>query len=291
MPEMLHEVAHVLEHGFLDTLKLLPFLFLAYFLMELLEHKAGERVENIVQKSGRIGPLWGAALGLLPQCGFSTAAAGFYAGGVITTGTLLAVFLATSDEMLAVFIGRRISPWVILAVLAIKLVTAAAVGFAADALLHRRKSNAHVAELCRKEGCHCEQGVLRSALRHTWRVGVFVLLINLTLEALFAFVALESIVAFVQSVPFLGILVSALIGLVPSCAASVAIATLYAEGVLSIGALLAGLLPGAGAGLLVLLRTHRNKREALLLIAVLFAVGVAVGALAEFLGLDTLLQR
>lgn len=290
MPELLHEVGHILSHGFLDTLKLLPFLFLTYLLMELLEHKAGGRVEKIVQKSGRVGPLLGAALGLVPQCGFSTAAAGFYAGGVITTGTLLAVFLSTSDEMLAIFLGRGLSARIILTVLGVKFVTAVLVGFLADLLFCRRQGAAGVTELCHEEGCHCERGVLRSALHHTWRIALFVLVINLALEALFAFAAVESIVAFVQSVPFLGILASALIGLVPSCAASVAIATLYAEGVLSIGALLAGLLPGAGAGLLVLLRTHRNKREALLLIAVLFAVGVTVGALAELFGLDALLR-
>ncbi|MBP3397088.1 MAG: arsenic efflux protein [Clostridia bacterium] len=290
MPEVLHEAGHILAHGFLDTLKLLPFLFLTYLLMELLENKAGERVEKIVQKSGRVGPLLGAALGLLPQCGFSAAAAGFYAGGVVTVGTLLAVFLSTSDEMLAIFLGRGLSPRIILTVLGVKFITAALVGFLADLLSCRRRGTVGVTELCREEGCHCEQGVLRSALHHTWRIGLFVLLINLALEALFALVPMEALVAFLQQVPLLGILAAALIGLVPSCAASVAIATLYAEGVLSIGALLAGLLPGAGAGLLVLLRTHRNRRSCLLLMAVLLAVGVTVGILAELLGLDALLQ-
>ena len=140
MSEVLHEAGHILLHGCLDTLKLLPFLFLTYLLMELLEHKAGERVEKIVKKSGRVGPLWGAVLGLIPQCGFSAAAAGLYAGGVISVGTLLAVFLATSDEMLAIFLGKGMPLRVIFTVLAIKFVIAVLVGFLADLLLRRDRA-------------------------------------------------------------------------------------------------------------------------------------------------------
>ena len=285
MPEVLHEAGHILSHGFLDTLKLLPFLFLTYLLMELLEHKAGERVEKIVQKSGRVGPLLGAALGLLPQCGFSSAAAGFYAGGVITTGTLLAVFLSTSDEMLAIFLGGGVSPRVILTVLGLKLLIAVIAGFAADLLLCRHRRSLEVHELCGREGCHCEQGVLRSALHHTLHITVFVLIVNLALGLLFHFVPLGDLMSRLKQIPLVLPLVSALVGLIPNCAASVAVATLYLEGVFTAGAMLSGLLTGAGAGLLVLFRSGQDRRRLLIFLLILLLIGTVSGFLLDVTGL------
>lgn len=286
----MHEALHVLGHAALDSVKLLPFLFLTYLIMELLEHKAGERVEHIVAKAGRAGPLIGGLLGLLPQCGFSAAAAGFFSGRVVTVGTLLAVFLATSDEMIAVFLGEGLPPRTVLTVLAVKLVVAVLAGFAADLVFRSRQGHLHLQELCHEQGCHCERGIWRSALHHTVQIFVFIFVINVALGTVLHFVSAEQLAAALGGVPVLSQLVAALVGLIPNCAASVAIATLYARGVLSAGAMLAGLLTGAGVGLLVLFRTNKHPRENLIFVAVLFAVGIAVGCLVDYTGLAALLR-
>lgn len=288
--EILETLLDVLLDALLDTAKLLPFLFFTYLLMEFLEHKAGEKVKSTVSRAGRVGPLAGAALGLLPQCGFSGAIAGLYAGRVVTVGTVLAVFLATSDELIAVALGEGVALTRLLTVLAVKFTVALCVGFAADLLLHRRRAEEHIVDLCEQEHCHCERGVWRSALHHTLHITLFVLLINLALGAALAFIGAERIGAWLGAVPVLSSLFAALVGLVPNCAASVFLATLWARGLLSGGAMLAGLLPGAGAGLLVLFRTNRHPKENLLLTAVIFATGVLLGTLFDVTGFAALLK-
>ncbi|MBQ8341438.1 MAG: arsenic efflux protein [Clostridia bacterium] len=281
----IHEFWHILGHGTLDSLKILPFLFVTYLLMELIEHKAGDRVQSVIKKAGRGGPAIGGALGLVPQCGFSTMAAGLYAGRVVTPGTLLAVFLATSDEMLPVFIGEGVAVTKILTVLGIKLILAMVVGFAADLLLHGRIKEAHIEELCEEEHCHCERGVLRSAIHHTLFIFLFIWIINLVLTALFELVGEEAIATAVGGIPVLGTVLAAVVGLIPNCAVSVAIATLWTKGVITGGAMLAGLLTGAGAGILVLFRTNRHLKENLLLTAALLGCGILFGVLFDLTGL------
>lgn len=287
---MIEEILHIFSHGTLDSLKLLPFLFLTYLLMEFLEHKAGDGVQKIISRAGRAGPVAGGALGLVPQCGFSAAAAGLYAGRVVTPGTLLAVFLATSDEMLPVFLGEGVPVSRILTVLGLKFVIALLVGFITDFLLRCHIRDMHVEELCEDEHCHCERGILRSALHHTLHIFIFVLIINILLTGAFEFIGEERIALLVNSVPILGTVLAALVGLIPNCAISVAIATLWTHGVISGGAMLAGLLTGAGAGLLVLFRTNKRLKENLLLVSVLFGAGILFGCLLDLTGLATLLK-
>ena len=284
------EMLHLLGHAVLDTLKIIPFLFLTYLMMEWLEHRAGERVERAISGAGKAGPLIGAAVGLLPQCGFSAAAAGLFAGRVVTVGTLLAVFLSTSDEMIAVFLGEGLAPRTVFVVLAVKLVVAALLGFAVDLVFRNKQKGLQVKELCEGHGCHCEEGILRSAIHHTCEIVLFVLVINIALGAVLHFVSAERLAAWLGGVPVLSQCVAALVGLIPNCAASVAIATLYARGVLSAGAMLAGLLTGAGAGLLVLFRTNKSLRQNLIFTAVLLGVGILVGCLFDYTGLAAFLK-
>lgn len=290
---MLHfweHVPHILLHGLLDSLKLLPFLFVTYLAMEFLEHKSGERVKNAISRAGRAGPAIGGTLGLIPQCGFSTALAGLYAGRIITPGTLLAVFLATSDEMLPIFFGEGVPLPRIFTVLGLKLVVALLVGFAVDFIMRGKIRHMKVEDLCREEQCHCEKGIWRSALHHTLHIFFFVLVINILLTGAFEFMGEERIAAAVNSVPVLGTVVAALVGLIPNCAASVVIATLWTHDVISGGAMLAGLLTGAGAGLLVLFRTNKHLKENLLLLAVLLCSGILFGCLLDLTGLAVLLH-
>lgn len=285
----MREILHIILHALGDSAAILPFLFLTYLAMELLEHKAGERVERAIARTGKAGPAIGGALGLIPQCGFSAMASGLFAGHLITPGTLLAVFLATSDEMLPIFLGAGVAPLRILAVLGIKLCVALPTGFLVDFLLRKRVRRLKLVELCEEERCHCEHGLLRSALYHTAKVFLFVLAVNLLIGAAFELLGEERIGEVLVGLPWLSTLLSALVGLIPNCAASVLIATLWTKGVISGGAMLAGLLTGAGAGLLVLFRTNRHLRENLQLLAVLLGTGLLVGFLFDLTGLSLLL--
>ena len=284
-----HTACHVLWHALLDSVGILPFLILTYLCMELLEHKAGARVQRAVSRAGKAGPLLGGAVGLLPQCGFSAAAAGLYAGRVVTLGTVVAVFLSTSDEMIAVFLGKGLSLRVILTTLAVKFVVALLFGFLVDLLLMKKQAQLHIHAHCEDAGCGCERGLWRSVLHHTLQIFFFIYIINVALGALFELVDAEKLALFLGEVPVLSQALAALIGLIPNCAASVAVATLYADGLLSAGAMLAGLLTGAGAGLLVLFRTNKKTGENLAVVAILFAIGVAVGCVLDYTGLATLL--
>lgn len=278
-------IIDIILDAVLDTLKLVPFLFLAYLALEFVEHKAGDGMQRFLRRAGKCGPLLGAVLGLVPQCGFSTASAGLYAARLISSGTVVAVFLATSDEMLPVMLGGRVSWQVILAALGIKLVAAIAVGFAVDGVLRlfARKTtdgdgHDHVHDLCETEHCHCERGIFVSALIHTAHIVLFIFLVELALGGLIAGIGEERLAAFAAGHGVLAYLTAALVGMIPNCAASVVLTDLYVEGVISFGTMMAGLLPGAGAGMLVLLRQRRPLGGVFALLAVLFAVGVLLGA-------------
>lgn len=266
-----------------DALKLLPFLFLAYLAMECLEHWTGGRMQEIVKKSGKAGPAIGGLLGIFPQCGFSAAAANLYAGRIITTGTLIAVFLSTSDEMLPIMISENVAPSMIGKILLLKVIFALAAGFLVDFLLHR-KVEMQIGHLCERHHCHCEKGIWRSAFHHTWKIFLYIIVVSLVLNFTIALIGEETLAALVQGKPALSLFLSALVGMIPNCASSVVLTQLYLGGVLNAGALMAGLLSGSGVGFLVLLRVNDNRRENLRIFALLYAIGVGAGALIQLLG-------
>lgn len=284
---IIHILLHALEHSVLDALKLLPFLFLTYLLMEMLEHTTGDKVTRLISRSGKVGPLFGGLLGAVPQCGFSASGAGLYSGRVITVGTLFAIFLSTSDEMIPVMISNRASVKTVLAVLATKIVIGIAVGFIVDFVFKR--GEVKIVDICENEGCHCEKGVFRSALHHTVGVFCFVLAVGFILEAVIGLVGEDVIAGAMSDIPVVSNLLSATVGLIPNCAASVVITELYLEGVLSAGAMMSGLLTGAGVGTLVLFRTNKSMKENLAILFSLWFIGVAVGLLLDLVGFGGLL--
>ncbi|MBE6621101.1 MAG: hypothetical protein E7625_07055 [Ruminococcaceae bacterium] len=289
-----HQLWHALLHAIEHTWPLIPFLYLTYLVMELLERRAGERVEQAVSRAGRAGPAIGALLGALPQCGFSAAGAGLYAGRVITTGTLLAIFWSTSDEMLPLLLSSGTRPGIILKILACKMVIAALFGFAVDAIARltskKETHEHHIGELCRSGHCHCDDRPLWSAaLFHTLQITLSVLIVSFALNLALELLGEDFLVSILRSIPWLGTLLSALVGLIPNCASSIAITQLYLSGVLSAGSLLSGLLVGAGVGLLVLIRTNRPLKDTLRVVAILFCVGVVTGLLFDALSLGALL--
>lgn len=277
-----------LLHALEDTARLLPFLFLTYLAMEYLEHRAKDKSVRIIQKTGRFGPLVGAAAGVVPQCGFSAAAASLYSGGLVTTGTLMAVLLSTSDEMLPIFISEAVRIPTILKILGMKVLLAAVTGFLLDFLIRRfRKQEARkdIHALCEHEHCHCEEGsIVLSALRHTLQIALFLFLITLGLEFAIHLLGEEVLSGFLSGQPVFGVFVAALVGLIPNCASSVLITQLYLAGILGAGQMMAGLLVSCGVGLLVLFRTNAKLKENLKITGALYAAGVLWGLLIEGIG-------
>lgn len=314
--EVLHILEHAFEHAFFDTLRLVPFLFVTYLAMEALEHRAGKASEDAVRKAGHAGPAIGALLGVVPQCGFSAAASTLYAARVVTLGTLFAVFLSTSDEMLPILIAEQAPIALIVKVLAIKAAVGMVVGFAIDIalrVLRRDKEHLRIHELCERDKCHCNGecvaceenpelaydyrhdeehehdhagvSIAKSALKHTVQVTLFIFLITLLLEVVMDSVGEEAIETFMASNPGLSVVAASLVGLIPNCAASVAITELYLDGTLGAGAMMGGLLVSAGVGLLVLVRANRPMRDNVAIIAGLLVVGIAVGGVMTAFGM------
>lgn len=287
---MLATVWDIFLEACIDTIKLVPFLFITYLIMEWLEHKTGSRTQAVIRKAGRTGPFFGGILGIFPQCGFSAAAANLYAGGLLTAGTLVAVFLSTSDEMLPIFISEAVPAATIIRILAVKMVLGIVSGFALDFIYHNlirreiRYKNIHT--MCESEHCRCEEGVLSSAVRHTLHITIFIFLITLVLNGVIGGIGEEKLSGLVLSMPVVGELIAGLIGLIPNCAASVVITQLYLQGLIGAGPMMTGLLSGAGVGVLLLCRMNKkHPRQNIGIIAFLYLASVFWGVLIEFLSI------
>lgn len=271
-----------------DALKMLPFLFAAFCLMELLEHHAGEKLSRFFARAGKAGPAVGAVLGCVPQCGFSVLSANLYAGGVITLGTLCAVFLSTSDEAVLLLAATPSAAPDILKLLLAKVLIGVAAGYLVDFLFRKKADSAlQLKDLCDHEhcGCHEHGGVLRPALLHTAKMFGFVFLITLVLNFLVEFLGHERLEALLLHDSVFQPFLTALFGLIPNCAASVLLTQLYLEGALQFGAVVAGLCTGAGAGLLVLFRENRNPKDNLKILGILYVAAVVPGVVLQILGI------
>lgn len=302
-----------------DALTLIPFLFVTYVAMEALEHSTEGKAERVIRRAGSAGPAVGALLGAVPQCGFSAMAGTLYAGRVITAGTLVAVILSTSDELIPVFLANGAGIGQLAWIIGVKVAIGMVVGFVADAVLralHRTgDGHPHIKELCERAHCHCgdmeaswdvprEQShehdvhdhahhehsheggsrwwhILHSALIHTIQVGLFIVIITFVCGLVIEGAGHDALAAVLDAQPVMATLLSALIGLVPNCAASVAIAELYLEGTLGVGPMLAGLLVSGGMGLLVLFRTNYDMRQNVIIASFIYLVGVMSGLVAN----------
>jgi hypothetical protein len=222
-------IDEVILHGVVDTLKLVLLLFLTYLLMEFIEHRASDKVKSAMTRAGSLGPMVGGVLGAVPQCGFSAAAANLYTGRVITLGTLIAVFLSTSDEMLPILLAGNMQIGKALIIVAYKCAVGILLGFGIDLamrLMHRGKEEINIDEICDNDDCHCENGIVRSALHHTLSVSLFVLAVTVLVNALVFFVGDEVLSGSFMSLPVISHLICALVGLIPNCASSVALTRL-----------------------------------------------------------------
>lgn len=342
---MLETILDILKDATLDTLYLIPFLYLTYLFMEWLNLKTEEKTFDKLQSVRATGPFFGALLGLIPQCGFSASAAALYAARVVTRGTLIAVFLTTSDEMIPIFIAKAVPVEQILAVLAGKLVIGIVAGFAIDIvlnLMHRNSTEFRLKEVLEDDSedyefdedtarfgyedefavpddysqfedmfptasdeemeaasahpyeCDCaacvggipltpKAAIFVLALMHTLQVTLFIFLVNLGLDAVIEFVGEDALGAIVAQNELLSIFASALVGLIPNCAASVVIADLWVDGVLTNGAMFAGLLVSCGIGLLVLFEENKDVKRNLSIVATLLVISIASGLIISIL--------
>ncbi len=273
----------------LDCLKLIPFLYVSYLLVEYAEHRMSARTKELIYRAGKAGPVLGALVGIIPQCGFSAAAAGLFAGGMISPGTLLAVFWSTSDEMLPILVSEHIGADTIGKILLVKAAAAALLGLladlAAERMSGRRNRIPDHPDMCEYGHCGCqEHGIWYSALIHTVQTGAFIFLISLVTGIAMEWADLSGTGLF-AGIPALQEAVAALVGMIPNCAASVLITELFLEGIIGSGALFAGLLCGAGTGLLVLFRENRSLKVNLAVTAALYGGGLAAGMIAGSLGI------
>ena len=287
--ELSLDIADILADTLLDSLKILPFLFLAFVIMELLEHRANGKIERFFAKAGKAGPAAGALLGCVPQCGFSVLCANLYSGGVVTLGTLIAVFLSTSDEAVLLLAAAPQQLPALFKLLLCKVVIAVAAGYLVDFFGRKRnrQSVGSLHEICDHEHCGCEKhnNIWIPALLHTVKIFGFLLLFTFLLNFLVALLGHERLETLLLHDSVFQPLAAALLGFLPNCAASVLLTQLYLEGTLSFGAVVAGLCTGAGAGLLVLFRENRHVKDNLKIMAILYAVAVVSGVLLQAAGI------
>lgn len=270
----------------LDSVKLLPFLFLAFLFMEALEHHAGSKINKALASSGGAGPLIGALLGCVPQCGFSVFSANLYSGGVIGVGTLLAVFLSTSDEAIIIMLSNPDKKSEILKLIAVKVLIAVIFGYIIT-LFEKIKPapKKHVEDLCKECGCDEEDGILKPAFHHTLKIFSFLIVIIFIVNLCVELLGTQRLSSILLSNSIFQPMIAAALGLVPSCASSIILTQLYLEGAISFASVISGLCTGAGAGLIVLFRENRNLKENLFITSVLYVTAVLSGVIIQLIGI------
>lgn len=278
---------HAIEEAFVDSLAIIPVLLVTYILMEWLEHKAKEKSLDVIRVSGKLGPVMGGLIGVIPQCGFSGAAASFYAAHSITLGTLIAIFMATSDEMLPILISAALSPLFIVKILVVKCIAGVVCGYLVD-MIYKRKPKIeanHIHDFCEQEHCDCDRGIFGSALKHTLSIFVLVFIVSALINLVFDY-AQEGQIAYATMIwnrPIVGHLLAGLIGLIPNCSASVLLTDLYVQGIMGIGPMMTGLCVNAGVGLLVLYKVNHHIKENIAITGLMYVFGVIAGMVIQFI--------
>lgn len=229
---------------------------------------------------------FGSILGIFPQCGFSVVATNFYAGRIITLGTLIAVYLSTSDEMLPILISQATPIGIIVKILAIKFLLGMVYGFLIDLFLRLKNKNKQeedkIVDLCEEEHCHCEKGIFKSALKHTINVFIYIFILTLIVDIIVSVIGEENLSNLMSSSKVFEPIIASLIGLIPNCASSVIITELYLSKIIGFGSLIGGLLVNSGAGLLMLFRINKNIKENIKIVLMLFVLGALTGIILNF---------
>lgn len=268
----------------IDSLKLLPFLFVTFLLIELFEHKFSKNAKKIINKCGKFGPVIGSVLGIVPQCGFSVAATNLYITRVISLGTLIAIYLSTSDEMLPILVASNASIKIIITILFIKFISGIIFGYLID-YLFRSKTSKFNYEVCEEEHCDCKHGLIKSSIKHTLNTFMFLIVASFVVNLLFEYTSESFMNKIFMKDNFLGPFIGSLIGLIPNCGASVALTELFLSNAINLGTCISGLLTGSGVGILVLFKSNKNIKENLSILFMLYFIGVLMGIFIELMGI------
>ena len=275
----------IILDAFIDVLKLIPFLFVAFLVLEFIEHKMSEKNVKLLVNNKKVGPIIGGVLGAFPQCGFSVMVTRFFSSRVITLGTLIAVYLSTSDEMLPILISEGVGILTILKIIGIKVFVGIIFGYLIDLIYRKNKYHDEIHDMCEESSCHCEKGIIYSSIRHTLSICIYLLISTLIINFVIYFVGEDKISNFLSTSNGLVYFMSSLIGLIPNCASSVIITEIYLSNMISLGALLSGLLTGSGVGLLVLFKTNKNLKENILILLMIYSIGVIIGYIIDLIGI------
>lgn len=267
--------------GLLDTLKLLPYLFITFLILELIEHKLTKKTQESISKHKKLGPVFGGIIGGFPQCGFSAMASNLYTSKVITMGTLIAIFLSTSDEMLPIMLSENISLSVVAKIIGFKIIIGIIIGLIVDLIFKSKIDSNNIQNMCDEEHCHCKNGIFLSSIIHTLKTGLFILIANLLINTIIYFVGEETLSNLLNAKNIFVYFIASLIGLIPNCAASIILTEVYISGIVPIGVTIAGLLTGSGIGILLLFKNNKNIKENLTIMSIIYFVGVLFGLLVD----------
>lgn len=272
----------------IDTLKLLPFLFIAFLIIEFTEHKLNKKNEMILTKAKKFGVISGSLLGIIPQCGFSVMATNLYITRIITLGTLISIYLSTSDEMLPILISHNVDWSLIIKILLLKIIFAIIYGIILDLIIRKQKNFKNEKldyQICKKENCHCEEGIVVPALKHTINTGIYVLIISFLINLTFNYIGEHFLSKLLLKNTIFSPFITSLIGLIPNCGTSILLTELYLNKAIHLSSLIGGLLTNCGTALIVLFKNNKQKKENLIIILLLYGLGVISGIILEMLKL------
>ena len=266
-----------LLEALLDVVKLLPFLFISFIVMELIEHKLTNKKK--IKKMNKFGPLAGSILGLIPQCGFSVVSSNLYAARVITLGTLFSIYLSTSDEMLPILIANKTDVNIIFKILFTKFILGLFFGILID-IVYKTKLSNNINEICEEDNCHCKESIIKSSLIHTLKISLFILIVNILLNLI---IDKESLITFINNNKIISPILSSIIGLIPNCASSVVITELFLQEIIPFGSCISGLLSGSGLGLLILFKQNKNLKENIIILITLILFSSVCGIILNYI--------
>ena len=273
----------ILKDTILDLIKIIPFLYVAFLLMEYLEHHVIKKKK--ILKNNKLGPVIGSLLGIIPQCGFSVMATNLFSTRVITIGTLIAIYLSTSDEMIPVLLANKISFKLIFIILLIKIIVGIIFGYLIDIIWQKKQLKTDFS-ICENEQCHCEKGIFKSSLIHTIKIGMYIFITTLILNSLIYYIEEENISKILLKNTIFGSFLASLVGLIPNCSASIILTELYVNNLITINMLIGGLLTGSGISLLVLFKVNKNKKENIFILVSIYLIGSIVGLILELLNFN-----
>ena len=278
----------ILKDGLIDSIKLLPFLFIVYLIMEYIEHNSNKKVEKIVSKSGKFGPLIGSLMGAFPQCGFSVMASNLYVTRIISMGTLIGIYLSTSDEMLPIMISNGISFDKILKIVLLKVTVGILFGFIIDLFISKSKISPkkEINHICEHDHCHCEENIILSSIKHTLNIFIFIVLINVGVNILIYLIGEENISNIIVHNKLIGPILSGIVGLIPNCASSVVITELFINGTINFGSLITGLMVNSGVGMIVLFKLNKNYKENAIILILVYLLSIFTGIIVNFLNIS-----